>query len=100
MGIKKERRSFPKDFKKEVVLLITEEGRQVLDVAQELDIHPNVLHRWKREYLLYDENAFPGKGQLKHPTEEMYRLHKELESVREERDILKKALGILSNRSR
>ena len=99
MGIKKERRSFPKEFKKEVIRGIIEEGRQILAVAQERDIHPNVLYRWKREYLLYNENAFPGKDHLNHRREEINQLRKELESAKEERDILKKALAILSNRS-
>ena len=100
MGIKQVRRKFPRDFKREVVRSLLEEQRQVLDVAREHDIHPNILHRWKREYLLYNDNAFPGKGHTKHPREEMDRLQKELESVKEERDILKKALAILSERSR
>jgi transposase len=100
VGIKKERKSFPKEFKKEVVRVILEEGRRVSAVAQEFDIHPNVIHRWKREYLLDNENAFSGGGHLNHPTEKMHQLQKELKSVKEERDILKKALAILSNPSR
>lgn len=100
MGTKKERRSFSKEFKEKVVLLIIEERRSIQDVAQAFDIHPNVIHRWNREYLLYKNNAFPGKGHLRNTGEEMSRLQRELESVKEERDILKKALAILSNRSK
>ena len=44
--------------------------------------------------------AFPGQGHLKPDEEEMRRLRRELERVREERDILKKALAIFSVPSR
>ena len=39
---KRERRGFDKEFKKEVARLVTEGGRQVSEVARDLDIHPNV----------------------------------------------------------
>ena len=41
--------------------------------------------------------AFPGKGHLKPSDAEVAQLRKELAIVREERDILKKALGIFSS---
>jgi len=42
-------------------------------------------------------NAFPGKGHVKPSDAEVVNLRKELAIVREERDILKKALGIFSS---
>ena len=44
--------------------------------------------------------AFPGKGHLKPADEQMRCLKKELTDVKEERDILKKALAIFSMRPR
>ena len=44
MEEKKERRTFDKEFKKEVVSLVTKKGRMVSEVARDLDIHPNVIH--------------------------------------------------------
>lgn len=100
MENKKERRTFDKEFKKEVARLVTEGGRHVTEVARDLDIHPNVIHRWKREYLGDIEDAFPGKGHMKPEEEEMRRLRKRLTDVTEERDILKKALAIFSQHPR
>jgi transposase len=97
---KRERRSFDKEFKKEVVHLVTGGGRKVSEVARDLDIHPNVIHRWKREYLGDTEDAFPGKGRMKPEGEETRKLKKTLADVTEERDILKKALAIFSKHPR
>ena len=100
MENKRERRGFDKEFKKEVVRLVTGGGRKVSEVARDLDIHPNVIHRWKREYLGDIEDAFPGKGRMKPEEEEMRKLKKTLVDVTEERDILKKALAIFSKHPR
>ncbi len=80
--------------------LVTEGGRQVSEVARDLDVHPNVIHRWKREYLEDIESAFPGKGRMKPEEEELRSLKKRLTDVTEERDILKKALAIFSKHPR
>ncbi len=40
--------------------------------------------------------AFPGSGHQTAQEEEIRRLKRELESVKQERDLLKKALGIFS----
>jgi transposase len=45
-------------------------------------------------------HAFPGKGHLKPADEQMRCLKKELTDVKEERDILKKALAIFSKHPR
>ena len=100
MEEKKGRRTFDKEFKKEVVSLVTKKGRMVSEVARDLDIHPNVIHRWKREYLEDIADAFPGKGYMKPEEEELRKLKKRLVDVTEERDILKKALAIFSQHPR
>ena len=57
-------------------------------------------HRWRQRFSELGEQAFPGSGhQLPHE-EEMRRLQRENELLRQERDILKKALGIFSRSQR
>ena len=90
------RRKYDKGFKTEAVRLVIGEGRPVAAVARNLGIHENLLHKWKKQYEEDPKYAFPGKGRLKEPDEEMRRLRKELADVKEERDILKKALAIFS----
>lgn len=90
------RRRFSVEFKREAVLLILDGSRSPTEVARELDINVNMLHNWRRQYLDDQDNAFPGKGNLKPEDAEFRRLRRELEEVKLERDILKKALAIFS----
>ena len=69
-------------------------------VAQELDIHPNLLHLWRRRLLEEGDKAFVGRGRVKPENAEIRRLRKALEKVKEERDILKKALAAFSKPSK
>ncbi len=100
MEEKKERRNFDRAFKEEVVRLVTEGRRAVSEVARDLDIHPNLVHRWKRMQLKEGKDAFPGKGHMRPEEEELRKLKRRLADVEEERDILKKALAIFSKHPR
>jgi len=69
-------------------------------VARELGIHPNVLYRWRKEYLNDRVESFPGQGKMKASDEEVARLRREVAQLREERELLKKALVFFSKESR
>jgi len=68
----------------------------VSEVARDLEIHPNVIHRWQREYWEDIEDAFLGKGHMKPREEELRKLKKRLTDVTEGREILKRAFVIFS----
>jgi len=90
------RRSYSREFKIEAVSLITQGGQSISQAARDLGISQTVLGRWKRQFEADPEQAFPGKGNLKPQDEELTLLRRELAMVRQERDILKKAIGIFS----
>ena len=92
-------RHFSREFKRDAVQLVTEKGMPVGQVARDLDIHPNLLHLWRRKFLAYGDQAFSGKGRVKPENAEIRRLRKELEKVREQRDIFKKALAVFSKQN-
>jgi transposase len=94
------RRRFKREFKLEAVRMVVEGGHRVTEVARDLGLRPDMLRRWQRELAEDQRQAFPGQGHLKADEEEMRRLRRELDRVREERDILKKALAIFSGPSR
>jgi len=93
-------RHFSREFKRDAVQLVTEKGMPVGKVARELDIHPNLLHLWRRRFLAKGDKAFIGKGRVTPEEAKRKGLRKELEKVKEERDILKKALAVFSKRNK
>ncbi len=100
MGKEDKRRHFTREFKRNAVELVTEKGMPVGKVARELDVHPNLLHLWRRSLLKEGDKAFVGKGHARPEGAEIKRLRKELEKVKEERDILKKALAFFPRQSK
>jgi transposase len=95
-----EHRYFDKEFKYEAIRLLNEGKRSVKDIAADLGIHPNLLHQWRRKYRANMEHSFPGKGHMTPPEEELRLLRRENEDLREEKEILKKALAIFSKHPR
>jgi transposase len=90
---KKKRKTYSAEFKMEAVRLITEKGYSIAEASRNLGIEYSVLRRWKKQFTDDPENAFPGKGKLKADDERLRQLQRELQRVKEERDILKKALA-------
>ena len=94
------RRSFTREFKVQAVRMVSEGGRRLSEVARDLELDPKLIRRW-REALEQEKEekvseAFPGKGHLQPEPEELRRLQRENSRLREEREILKKALAIFS----
>ena len=92
----KPRRTYDKEFKREAVRLVLEEARSASAVERNLGIGRGVLYRWIKQMQEDPQEAFPGKGRLKPRDQELQALKKELEKVKRERDILKKAVAIFS----
>ena len=96
MEAEKSRKKFDRQFKIDSMSMVINGGRSVKEVARDLGIEANVLYRWKRELSRETTEAFPGKGRLGPQEEELRGLRRELELVKEDREILKKALGFFS----
>ena len=94
------RRKFSREFKVEAVRMVTHGGHDPYEVARDLEIRPDMLQKWRRRLEQDGEGAFPGSGKLKAEDEEIRQLQRELRRVTEERDILKKAVAIFSDRRR
>jgi transposase-like protein len=90
-------RSYDKEFKLNAVKLYLESGRSYKQVGEELGIPPETLVGWVARHKKQGVDAFPGKGHINPENAELVAMRKELAIVREERDILKKALGIFSS---
>lgn len=90
-----ERKSFTAEFKREAVRLAKERG-SIRAVARDLGVSANSLQTWKKQLELTPENAFPGNGNPR--DKETAQLQRELRLLKEENEILKKAVGIFSIR--
>jgi len=92
-SVKSTRRKYDADFKKEVIRMI-ESGRTVPDVAQSLGIGTNLIYYWIKRAKKKRET--PGVEPDICFDEEKVTLQKRIKELEQERDILKKALGIFS----
>jgi transposase len=90
------RNTYDKEFKLSAVKMIMEEGVSIAQVARDLGVNANSLHNWKKNYLEDQQHSFPGKGKMKPEEEELRKLRKELNTVKMERDILKKAIAFFA----
>ena len=85
------RKSFSQEFKREAVRLMESSEKPSSEVARQLVVRRNQLYKWKEQLSQRGVGAFPGSGRGSGGNDELARLRKELEKVKEERDILKKA---------
>ena len=88
------RRKFTEEYKREAVRFLEETGRPLRAVAEELEISETSLWRWRKKY-------GTGAGERLSPSEaeELRRLRREVEILRQERDFLKKATAYFANPS-
>jgi transposase len=91
-------KQYSREFKSEAVRLLESSGKSAVQLERELGIGKGNLSRWKRQFAADGEHAFPGHGRLTPEQEELRRLERENEILRQERDILKKAIAIFSER--
>ena len=95
----KSRKKYDRNFKLKAVELI-DERESVPVLAAELGVNPDLIYRWRRELKNRQEASFPGNGKvgLMEQEAEIARLNRVVANLEEERDILKKAVGIFSKR--
>ncbi|KAB1436088.1 MULTISPECIES: transposase [Lachnospiraceae] len=91
-GIKK---TYTPEFKKKVVRLVLEEGRQMKSVNQEYNLGEGSLRKWIREYSEECESN-PELNNEKDLMAENLRLRKELAESKKENDFLKKAAAFFA----
>jgi transposase len=96
----RKRRTYSREFKIEAVRLAETSGKSVKQLERELGIGDGCIRDWRRKLTADPENAFPGHGNLAPSEERLRQLERELEIVRQERDILKKAVAIFSHPSK
>jgi len=87
------RKSYSQEFKVEAVRLIEEEGYSLGQASSRLGVSKSVLAKWKSLYGLKRDFSSSSNQSAGLSLFEQKQLQKELDRVRRERDILKKALA-------
>jgi transposase len=94
-------KTYTEEFKQDAVRLVETSGRPKTQVARDLGISESALYRWIKVYGTDQAQAANTNGQsVKDLEVELKRLRRENEVLRQERDILKKAISIYSRDQR
>ncbi len=103
----KKYRKFSREQKMEAIRLLESGTERARDIASGLGIHENTLYKWRSSFTERGETAFPGKGvrhkplsELEAAEQEIARLQQQLHEREQDCNILKKALSIVSHRSK
>jgi transposase len=97
---KKTRRKYDSSFKEDVLKMIAG-GRPIAEVSKALGVSSSLIHRWYKATHVVStysgkKNAAQSSTFQQDTFEQIERLKAELRRTEQERDILKKALGIFS----
>jgi transposase len=88
-------KKYSREFKIEAVQLL-KSGQSQVQVAKDLGVSEGSLLNWKKKLEEEPANAFPGKGNMLPQDAELRRLQRENERLRQEKEILKKAIAMFS----
>ena len=98
----RKRRKYTDGFKRDAVNQVLRTGKTCTQVGKELGINGNLLAKWRKKQV--DEmDSVPGCEEQMKPSEMAEMLaeaRREIEDLREQRDILKKTLSIFTHPSR
>lgn len=96
MSKKGSREHYDAEFKREAVRLLLTSGKSATQLARELGVSSWSLGRWKQD-ALKARDEIEGQGHSTTAVEQENRqLRRELEAMRRQRDLLKKAIAICS----
>lgn len=86
------RQTYTKEFKIEAVRLLEESEKNGMEISRELGVRRNMLYKWQKELQSKGDCAFKGPGRKPAASDDQVtKLKKENDRLREEVEILKKA---------
>ena len=88
------KKRFTPEYKEEIIKLVTESKKKMSEVAKDIGVTATSIRRWIRQYSEYGKNAFPGKGYLRTEDDKIRKLMRDNIDLKEENEILKKAMAI------
>ncbi len=92
----KRNRKYTEEFKREALQLAANSEKTLTAIELDLGITPGLLSKWRTKYQVNEETQDLELSDLAAAETEIKRLRRELAVMREEREILKKAVSIFS----
>jgi transposase len=93
----RKQRKYTEEFRREAVRLMETSGKAIAQIARDLGVNDSVLYRWRD---VYGQSARPASSpngrNVAELEAEVKRLQRENNLLRQERDVLKKAISIFS----
>lgn len=92
------RKKYSKQFKLDAIQMYENGEKAMAQVERELGITEGLLAKWREELLQAKDqkDAFPGNGNMPDSEVRLRQLERENAQLRQEKEILKKVLGIYS----
>ena len=90
------RKTYTREFKLEAIQLTETSDKSIAEIERDLGLGVGQIHHWRRQLANEGYDAFPGKGHLKPQDELIRQLRRENDTLRQERDILKKAISVFA----
>lgn len=84
-------KNYTRELKLKICEFVVKDNIKIQTVAEKFNLNLQMVYRWVEEYNLLGEEAFCGKGRQRPEDSEKKKLLKELEMLRQENEILKKA---------
>ena len=99
--MKKQKRAYQEEFKEQAINLLRSSGRSAADIERELGITPGLLSRWNRLKAKADGDVIAPRANrplADEPlAEQVKQLQRENARLRQEKEILKKAVAIFTH---
>ena len=97
--MKRKRRKFTDEFKRDTVRLIREGGKGIAEIARDLDLTESAVRQWVKQAEI-DEGRGASGALTTAEREELQRLRRQCKQLEMEREILKKATAFFAKESR
>lgn len=88
------KKQYSDEFKREALRLQESSGKSVGAIERELGLSHNLLRQWKKRFRVDAETNRLGLSEVEQLRQELRETKRELARVEQERDILKKTVGI------
>ena len=94
------KREYTTEFKREVLAMAATGGKSISELERDLGISTGLVYKWRRRYRIDEAGSKLAPSEEREAAAEIRRLKRELEVMRQERDVLKKAIQIFSQDQR